>query len=692
MDNEDFVTRRPQLRQRAEKILQGAAPGFTNLSPQETQALIHELQVHQIELEMQNDELRTTQVELATAKYRYQDLYDFAPVGLLTLDIDGCIREANVALIRMLGLEAGQIITFHLSNAIAPASQDTYHFFFQGLRSTRQPQQCEVDLLAKPSTPSVIRLDGVTIQQTGMPDTYRIAITDMTEQRRLLNSVQQSEQRLSTILNSARDYAIFTLTPEGIIDGWSAGAEEIYGYAAADMMGQPWESLFDAQDQKRDLPASQLIKATTQGYSADNFWQIRKDGSRFFADGSIHTLVNPAEQIYGFTRIASDVTRQKLLQEMEHRQHHFAITLRNTAVGMSKSIKLEEVLKFFLDSVRQVVPYDGANIMLIEDDIAHVVSSEGYKAASLRLFHERLLKVKLPIREVAAFQQILETRRPVLIANTAEHEGWEARLQDYPPFAYLGLPIFVDGTVAGLLNLCHLTVGFYTEEHFEQLEILVAHATIAIKNAQMYQQLQQLSILEERQRFSRDLHDSLSQMVFSSSIIAETLPILIRKNPEKVDQQLERLRRLNRGAHAELRNLLVELRSASVMEIDLIEVLHQLQEASMGHTAIDVGLVIVGEMNLPQPVQMTFYRIAQEALNNIIKHARATQIDIVLHMETTHSQISIKDNGRGFEQRKTAGVHLGLQNMRERAELVKAVLEIHSTAGKGTEVKVSWQQ
>jgi signal transduction histidine kinase len=217
-----------------------------------------------------------------------------------------------------------------------------------------------------------------------------------------------------------------------------------------------------------------------------------------------------------------------------------------------------------------------------------------------------------------------------------------------------------------------------------------AHQTAtAITNAQLYQQGRELAVIQERQRLARDLHDAVTQTLFSASVIAETLPHMWESDPEQVRQGLTQLRQLTRGALAEMRSLLLELRPEALESMALPRLLAQLVEAFSGQTGIVPSLVIEGDRALPPEVKIALYRIAQEALNNIHKHARASEVSVTLKMEPM-LELKVSDNGRGFDSNQVRLDALGLKIMQERAVKIGAQLTIESEPGRGTTLCIQW--
>jgi signal transduction histidine kinase len=195
---------------------------------------------------------------------------------------------------------------------------------------------------------------------------------------------------------------------------------------------------------------------------------------------------------------------------------------------------------------------------------------------------------------------------------------------------------------------------------------------------------------EERIRLARDLHDAVSQTLFSTSLIAEVLPRLWERNKEEGLQKLEEVRQLTRGALAEMRTLLFELRPAALADAELSDLLRQLSESIIGRARVPITLEVEGDCLVPTDVKIALYRIAQEALNNIAKHSGASRAQITLHCQPYQVSMNIIDNGHGFDINQVAPGSFGLGNMQERANQIGALLKIESKAGEGTEITVDW--
>jgi nitrate/nitrite-specific signal transduction histidine kinase len=257
--------------------------------------------------------------------------------------------------------------------------------------------------------------------------------------------------------------------------------------------------------------------------------------------------------------------------------------------------------------------------------------------------------------------------------------------------AFMHVPIKVKGQLFGIFNFSYLAPRTFSEEEKRLFIALAQRAALAIENAQLYEQAQFAATVEERQRLARELHDAVTQTLFSSSLIADVLPRIWERNPEEGRRRLEELRQLTRGALAEMRTLLLELRPSALMEVELADLLRQLSEAFTGRSRIPVQLDVDASIQIPPDVKVGLYRIAQEALNNIVKHAGASQATLALRRQPNGLELSISDNGRGFDPGCISSDHLGLKIMSERSRELGVQLVVDSQIGAGTRVVAHWE-
>lgn len=253
------------------------------------------------------------------------------------------------------------------------------------------------------------------------------------------------------------------------------------------------------------------------------------------------------------------------------------------------------------------------------------------------------------------------------------------------------IPLSTKGHNLGFLILGRQAPDLLSTEELALLSSIGKQVGVAMENARLYEQAETAATTAERTRLARELHDAVTQTLFSANLIADVIPRIWKRNPEEGMQSLEELRQLTRGALAEMRTLLLEMRPESLARSDIQSLLNQLAEAFIGRIRIPLELKVNGNCELTHEVKVVFYRVAQEALNNIAKHSGAQQVTLRLNCQPGQMDLCIQDDGLGFEAGSIPPDHIGLTIMRERAESIGASLKIESELGQGTTVKLDWQ-
>ena len=229
-----------------------------------------------------------------------------------------------------------------------------------------------------------------------------------------------------------------------------------------------------------------------------------------------------------------------------------------------------------------------------------------------------------------------------------------------------------------------------TAAQVELMRIIALDLDGLIKGAQLLDRSQALAVTEERNSLARELHDSVTQILFSASMLAESIPLIWDKDQEIARMNIEKLSVLLREALAEMRSMLFELRSGDHQDQSLEELLTTLVDSAHARTQVVISLKVDDEPEPPEDVTQVFYRTAREALNNIIRHAEATQASISVLSEPNCAELRIKDNGRGFNPQEIDTGHMGIGIMSERVAEIGGNLQIQSTPGQGTMVVVTW--
>lgn len=253
------------------------------------------------------------------------------------------------------------------------------------------------------------------------------------------------------------------------------------------------------------------------------------------------------------------------------------------------------------------------------------------------------------------------------------------------------VPLVVRGTAIGIMSVATDQASrIFTSDEVRLAETIAADVAGAIESARLLEQAQATAAAEERSRLAHELHDSVTQTLYSISIVAEALPRVLDRDLKTAKRSAGHLRQASLGALAEMRTLLFELRPDALKEASLGTLLGQLGNVLSGRTRVPVEVTVEGKANLPPDVKLALYRIAQEAFNNIARHAGATHVSATLQNLPDRVILTMRDDGRGFAPDSVPAERLGVRFMRERAERIEAAFTIESRLGHGTQTTVEW--
>ncbi|MFH8886636.1 GAF domain-containing sensor histidine kinase [Streptomyces californicus] len=376
---------------------------------------------------------------------------------------------------------------------------------------------------------------------------------------------------------------------------------------------------------------------------------------------------------------------------MSHRPPSGLAAVSAALLAMSRHLDVGDVLKTIVASARELLDAQYAALGVPDDHggfaqfVVDGVSDEQWKAIG-----------PLP-RQHGILAAMLHRSGPERLADVREDprfEGWPDAHPDMSDF--LGLPI-TDGdeTIGALFlanKLCPKPEGGcgFTAEDEELLSILAQHAAIALTNARLYERSRELTIAEERSRLAHELHDAVSQKLFSLRLTAQAAAALVDRDPARAKGELQQVADLAAEAVDELRAAVVELRPAALDEDGLIATLRtQVQVLDRAHAA-DVAFESRGVRALPAAQEEALLRVAQEALHNALRHSGAEHVTVTLTRRGPATVLRVSDDGRGFDPTavRRAGRHLGLVSMRHRASSVGGRLTVASEPGKGATIEM----
>ena len=360
-------------------------------------------------------------------------------------------------------------------------------------------------------------------------------------------------------------------------------------------------------------------------------------------------------------------------------------------LAMSRHLEVRDVLKTIVASARELLDAQYAALGVPDDHggfaqfVVDGVSDEEWKAIG-----------PLP-RQHGILAAMLKEARPERLADVRKDPRFEGWPDTHPEMSdFLGLPIHNGDDVVGILFLadksCPKPTGEcgFTEADMDLLEILAQHAAIALTNARLYERSRELTIAEERSRLAHELHDAVSQKLFSLRLTAQAAAALVDRDPSRAKGELHQVAALAAEAADELRAAVVELRPAALDEDGLVATLRtQIQVLDRAHTA-RVAFTARGVRALPAAQEEALLRVAQEALHNALRHSGAARVDVTLEKLAAGAVLRVSDDGKGFDPAivRRAGRHLGLVSMRDRAGGVGGRLTVTSEPGQGTVIEM----
>jgi two-component system nitrate/nitrite sensor histidine kinase NarX len=391
------------------------------------------------------------------------------------------------------------------------------------------------------------------------------------------------------------------------------------------------------------------------------------------------------------------IENAKFQQEQLERRR-IAEALRDSISILNSNRPKEEILDLIVAQAVDLLSTQVGAIYLIDDeDMLAIGAARGLP--------EDYQQLRIPVgnmvtgravqrREPSALADISSARETLqrFLEEPGTPEGWQAGVQWVADNfrAVLAVPIQTADRVFGALTLYYDRPRYHTDDEIALAVTFADQAALVLEGDTMQDRLQEAAAVEERNRLARDLHDAVTQTLFSASMIAGVLPDLWEEDVEAGRYRLKQLENLTRGALAEMRAMLLELRPQGLIEGRIQELLRHLVDAAAGRCNAEFSLNVHGTCDLPDDVKVACYRIAQEALHNTVKHAEASHVLVALRCEEDAVRLQVMDDGKGFDPTEITSDHMGVCNMRERAEAIGGAFTLNTGAGEGTQLAFTW--
>lgn len=390
-------------------------------------------------------------------------------------------------------------------------------------------------------------------------------------------------------------------------------------------------------------------------------------------------------------------------REIEQRRR-VAEGLREILAALNSSRPLDEVLELILEQAEDFLQAEAGALYRMQPD------GQSLTMAAFKGLAAGGLDAQVNVGD-GVLGWAVASGRPVVVSESPDQPAspkarGAAEGSKLPHWArgkfrtVMAVPLVAKGQSIGAIALCFAKLRWFSRDELELAVSFADQAALAIDNAVLRERAEGAAVAAERSRLARELHDAVTQTLFSASMISDVLPRIWENNPAEGRARLEQLRKLTRGALAEMRSLLLELRPTALGEVGLADLLKQLVEAHAGRSSADVEFRLQGDCScmLPPAVRLVFYRIAQECLSNVVKHSRAAHVAVSLNCEERRhadgcrltASLVVRDDGVGFDVSAVTAEHMGLRIMTERAAGVGADITVTSEPGEGTCMELTW--
>jgi signal transduction histidine kinase len=382
-------------------------------------------------------------------------------------------------------------------------------------------------------------------------------------------------------------------------------------------------------------------------------------------------------------------SHEQLEQRVQERTRQLSSLLEISHM-VASTLHLKPLLGLILEQLKTVIDYTGAAILAVKGEELLILDSRSPTPEDQRM------QLRFPLKQLGRIWETMTFHESILIPDVREEtplaQAFQAAMGELRETSWqhvracLIVPLTLKEQVIGMLVLTSSQERAFTEQHAALVLTIANQAAIAMENAQLYEQAQELAAVEERQRLARELHDSVSQALYGIALGLHTARIQLERDPQELPESLDYLLSLAEAALDEMRALIFELRPESLATEGLVTVLTKQAAALQARHGVEVHTELCDEPDVPLKVKQELCRVAQEALHNTAKHAHAGRVDLRLNWTPEAIVLEICDNGIGFDPAGSFPGHLGLHSMRERVTHLGGMLQIESAPGQGTRI------
>ncbi len=688
------------LRRRAEGQVKNIHPGSsTPHSETNIRRMLHEQEVHQIELEMQNAELSRARDDAETQRDLYTDLYDFAPVGYFTLAPDGIIRLANLTGSLLAGIDRAKLAGRSLSMLLSPDLRADFKAFLKKAFEEMGKQSIDTVITSGSAPPRIVNIEVIS---SASGEECSAVVTNITERTQAEDEVMASEIRYRRLFEAAHD-GVLLIDPETCkITNANPFMTRLLGYPREQLIGK---ELFEIGLLNDEAASREMFRNLKKDHEVryENLPLKGQDGRR----QEVEVVANLYQE--GNRSVIQcnirDITARKLAEEISLRSGILFTSLIQQAPGgvyvVGADFRMQQANPTAMAVFQNIHPLVGRDFT----EILRIVWPRRAADQIVRKFRHTL-KTGEPYRSPA----FSERRRDL---GVQEFYEWQIQRVTLPDDKYGVVCFFENVTERAQAEAARRRLEVLSASNLKLKEEIVRRQAVEadlrlsrLEQSRLLKQSRQQEVKlrnlshrllhaqeDERKRISRELHDVIVQTLVGINVHMAALSSGAVTNPRSLRKSVESTHDLVAKAVETVHRFARELRPTMLDELGLIPTLQTFLKQFMEETGIRVRLkVFAGIEQSTDTVRTGLFRIAQEALTNVARHAKASQVEVSIRLVDGVIRMEIKDDGKGFA---TAGSssgkrknRLGLLGMRERVEMIGGVFQVESAPGEPTTIRV----
>ena len=644
---------------KVEGLLRLTKRDIAAMSIKDVQQLVYELQVHQIELKMQNDELHRTQMEIEATRNRYMELYDFSPAGHLTLDTQGEVVEANLRACTLLGVSRKEVIGCPLRRFIAPDDEGTFHRHCQDVLKTGTRQACQAHLLDNTGVMRWTHFESLAVyDKAERMIGWRTALLDFSALKQAEYDLRERKAQLRAILDHSPSL-IFLKDLEGRYLDVNQQFERTFHLTRQDIIGKTDQDIFPPEQ--------------ASAYRSNDLAVMKAERPLQFEEVALHddgphtSIVSkfPLRRHdgtpYAVCGITTDITQRKQAEESrKESEERYRSIFENAIEGIFQTT-LDGKFVAVNPALARMCGYDSPDEMIatITDIGSQIYVDPGRRDELIRLMQTQ--------KEVTGFEALVYRKN--------------------------GTFIWISENVRGRRNQAGVLVGYEgTVEHLTERKLAEERLRTTLEEVRMLSGRLATVQEAERTRIARELHDELGVRLTCLKIDLSRLSTTMASEgagvPKKVEDKIRLMVEQVDATIASVQRLATELRPAILTDLGIVAAIEWQCQDFQKRTGIPCTCVTSAEdiAMEPEPASALF-RICQESLTNTARHARATAVTVKLESRSHFLELVVADNGLGIPETTVLNRQsLGLLGMRERVAQFGGELTIQGHHGSGTTV------